>query len=711
MITNFIRNGAVRPNRYEDERNEKYHIDMARYCVDNGLCKERDEFIRAANTNLEFFRNNQWIEREDIDNFLKDDSGNLKNRIKAVKNKLIPIIAQYLGNARKMRIDYSVHNISEGAVNRREEKLAELMAITQLALNSDEDFANYIRANMPIGEDLQATEELFENIYVDDFTESVKQFNRIMSKELRLDDYKESLAFSLAISGLCGLRYDFYNGDYVVDQVDWETYFYDHTAKKLDLSDAMFMGDVTPVAPEYVIEKHNLKGDQKKALLDRDSYDPADNGKVPYARAYWIDVEAREFGWVLDPFGYNYLVELNKEDQGKTYTEKDLVPESQLTPKEKEVLNGNKGRIEIDVIRYCFFVPSEALSTSVGTKDDLVLEWGILEYQDTEAESISNIKFPYKMRTWYLIKGKIFTPISALINPQRLINRMASVQENLINTALPSNMMYDPAMVEDEAEFVTNVYEGKPNRVDTKGLGIGNLVQHVRGGFDGSVQLLDQLMESQSISMDRMIGVNESLRGENQGANKLVGVTALEIQRASLAQESFYGALSDVFESVHESIVNVARRVYADAGRKLAIMVGDKNAQVLTLSAEYNAEDFRVYVRRIADPEQTELVNQEKLLALFDRQIIGKPILAKYWDAPEKISEAIKDQVILDMELQKAQQEAMAQQQAQEQEEQMIQEAREDGYKQVETQEKDMDRQMKMIETLANNQKEKQENK
>jgi hypothetical protein len=41
----------------------------------------------------------------------------------------------------------------------------------------------------------------------------------------------------------------------------------------------------------------------------------------------------------------------------------------------------------------------------------------------------------------------------------------------------------------------------------------------------------------------------------------------------------------------------------------------------------------------------------------------------------------------------------------------MIQEAREDGYKQVETQEKDMDRQMKMIETLANNQKEKQENK
>ena len=731
---NFILGSTTKPDRYKVPKDEKYHVEMGRYCADSGFCREHDKHMYDGSINLEFFRNNQWIIEEDIDNFLKDNSGNLKNRIKATKNKIIPIIAQYLGNARKMDLQFRVENLSPNAINRREFKLAELMFFTQLANNSDDSFKAYLKTVMPIGETMEETAELFDNIWVDEFTESVRQFDKVITEDTNLPSYQEDLAFDLAIWGLTGLRYDFHNGDFVVNKVEIDSFFFDRTCKRRDLQDAMFMGDIDPVSTEYLFERYRLNDLDKKALSDRNVLDiDGTFGRNPIVKAYWKDSEESKFGWVLDPFGYHYLVQLDTEDNndGKKYTEDDLLPESELSDGEKSILEGNIGKMEVDVVRYCHFVPSEYLSTSVDRDgvQDIVLEFGVLEYQDTNMERIYNTKFPYKMGAWYYIKGEVFTPISALINPQRFINRMASVQENMINTAMPSNLMYDPGMVDDEAEFLSNMYEGVPNRVDTKGLGIQNLVQKVGGGFDSSVQLLDALMESQSSSMDRMTGINESLRGDTQGANKLVGVTALEIQRGSISQEGFYGVIADLYKDMHVSICNVARRAYADSGRRLAIMVGDRHAQILTMSSEYNTEDFRVYVKRIADPEQADLIAQERLLSLMERQIIGKPILAKYWDTPLDLSKAIKEQVMIDMEMQKAQQQeqqlAMQEdQQAMQQEQQLadqeagIQEERQDAYKQIEVDQQQQDRQVdiektqmerqnKTIEKLANNQRDK----
>ena len=79
----------------------------------------------------------------------------------------------------------------------------------------------------------------------------------------------------------------------------------------------------------------------------------------------------------------------------------------------------------------------------------------------------------------------------------------------------------------------------------------------------------------------------------------------------SLIQEPFYYALSQIFLQAYQSTANVGKRVYVNFGRKLAIAVGDKYAEVIKLSKEYNTEDFRVFIRREPDVrKQIESANQ-----------------------------------------------------------------------------------------------------
>ena len=46
-------------------------------------------------------------------------------------------------------------------------------------------------------------------------------------------------------------------------------------------------------------------------------------GKIPVYEVYWKDVEKKEYGWVMDDFGYPQYVMIN--DSESKYTDKDLI--------------------------------------------------------------------------------------------------------------------------------------------------------------------------------------------------------------------------------------------------------------------------------------------------------------------------------------------------------------------------------------------------
>lgn len=685
VIQNFIHEETY-PIRSEMSSEEEYDVRMARYCLSTGLTSKREKFIDSGLTNIEFFKGNQWIKEEDIELFLKDTHDNPKNRIKVVQNKFIPIVAQYIGNAKNLSIDYKLIDVSGEAQTRKEIAMNKLIFMIGLSDQLDPAFKMYLQNNFPIKDNLEETLAAWDEHYTDKFADAVSLLDKIVSEDNNLDDKREVTAFNLSTTGLCGFMCEEYNGDYTIEPIDPFEVVYDPNCKLKDFSDAIFVGLARYKSYSYMAEKYNLSSEQLQALKEAElSRKPEERtGMCPEVIMYWKDTEMYRYGWVYDQFGDPMLVEITLDG---LYTEKDIVPESELSEDQLSIFNGsNNGILKPEVVRYCRFIPNEFVSSRLYTDtqkpyNDIVLEHGILKYQDIEIVRKYNSKFPIKLSAWYLIDGEIFTPLSSLVNPQRMINRMSSVIENIINTTLPKNVVYDSMIVEDEAEFLKNFYEGKPNKIDSRGLGVHNMVSAVGGGIDSTVGFLNEMMEVQSRLMDRMIGVNESLRGETQGANKLVGVTAMEIQRASLAQEGFYGSIVSVYKEIHESIANVGRRIYVKFGNRLKSMVGEKAARVLLIAGDNNTDYYRCFIKRVTNPEQIKMSVQQQLLQMVSAQIISKHLLAEHWNNADEntIGNVLKEQVVMDIEVGKMQQAQQEEQMRKEEYERQVAESREDA--------------------------------
>jgi len=272
-------------------------------------------------------------------------------------------------------------------------------------------------------------------------------------------------------------------------------------------------------------------------------------------------------------------------------------------------------------MRYVEFIPHELVpnipSGNTNTTTDIVMEYGVFPYQDTELQNIDSVKFPIKASTWMYHNGFVDTPVSSLINPQRMINRYAAVEQQQVASSHGRSLFYEASMVEDEAEMQSNIYQGKPTGVDTKGLGIMNLMGEYGSVVGNDTIVFETLQQLLKNSMDQIIGINESMKGGTHRADKLVGVTELEIQRASLIQEPFYAALADLFLQSMQATANIGKRVYVNNNtRKLAVAIGDKHSQIISMTKEYNLEDFRVFLRREPDMQKQIAAGNNLLFGL-----------------------------------------------------------------------------------------------
>lgn len=616
---------GYRPDRTEDtKRDEDYHVKWGKYSIGEGFDSIRFEHMQQIKLNRNFFFDKQWENKEDTESFLMDSSNQSKNRIKVTKNFIKPIIMQYLGNAAIMDITFQARSTSFKAINRREEKLAEMMYYTNIAALTGGEFAEFLKKQYPIGETPEETEQMFENHYHDNFAKGINQFINYIAEENQFDRKKIVIAFDIALTGIGLLKYTVYNGEFKWDRLLAEQFFFDRTAQEPDLSDCAFQGFYEYMTSSTIFEKWtDIKTDAKKAIesyTQRIQSDLTNKGKVQVYTVYWRDYVEYQYGYVMDEFDYPYLTKINytyeNEDEPR-YTDEDLIPVGDLNDHQKKILrNKNKAKIVVDLIRFIEFIPGEILpyTTERGEQKDIVLDYGILSFQDTENQNMDNVSYPIKSYCWIYHKGFIDTPVSSLINPQRMINRYAAVEQQQVSSSHGRSLFYDEMLTsgtEDEAMMLSNMYQGKPTKVNTKGLGIHNLMGEYGSTVGNETLVYESLQNSMKADMDRIIGVNESLRGEQQPEKKLVGVQQLEIQRASLIQEPFYYALSQVFLQAYQSTANVGRRVYVNFGRKLAIAVGDKYAEVIKLSKEYNTEDFRVFIKREPDVrKQIESTNQ-----------------------------------------------------------------------------------------------------
>lgn len=696
MLFSYITGIEPRPTIIESNKDETYHAKFARHYIGQANNHLHTKFLEKVRTNKNFYSGNQWTQKEDVEIFLKDDEGQERNRISLVDNIIRPMVEQYRGNAIRMGINFRVKSISPQAVNRREQQLAKTMFLSKHANKKDNAFAPDMKSRFPIGDSEGETIGIFNNTYVDKYVQKMNYLLKFVSERNCFEDKQVRMAEDLAFSGICVMKEFDYAGHQQFKSIRPETFFFDRNAREYDLSDASFMGEVIEMTPPEIFEMYpDISSDDRVAIENYVTWMSDTNktqiasgqtnttfsGRVPVYVVFWKDGNYDDYGYVLDEFGYEYLTKINytyEGDDKPRYTDKDLIKGTGIRAKK---LFGDKlkRKLYYDVARTAHIIPRELIGQSPLNKTendkdgrDIVLEWGMYNYQETENQEYNSVKLPYKCYCWGYVDGEVLSPIDDAIDPQRFINRVWSVAENQINNSRGAGTVYDSSMVDDEAEMLKNMNQSKPVAINAKGRGIQNAV----GAYDGTIKngtlVMFNILDVLKSSTKQTTGVNEALNGESMGQDQLVGVTQLMIQRGSLMQEPFYYALVNVFKQCYQSICSRGKRIYIDSERNIAVAAGDDGAEIIRLSKEMRLEDFRCFVKRENTDEVLVSAGNQLLLQLKQLGYLDDKRFSNLWgrSSPDEVASGLREYAKEKEEIQR-----MASKNEQQQNDQLQQEA------------------------------------
>lgn len=649
--------GRIRPNKLTSKKDKHYHREYAKFCLSSMSNYIYRRFINRCLINWSFYKgqDGQWIFDEDIEAFFLDESGDVRNRLKWTKNVIKPMVQQYVGNAIRLSYDAKAKCISDFVINKREQELAKLKALQKVA-DAMPFFKDIIKSFAPVEDTELETEELFYNTFVETYEKDINNLVEFISNEINIDELKVQITRNLAICGL-GIYKGYESGDnYVAESVNPLFFGWDMSAKKPDLSDAEFMHDWYYMDSPSIFEKYPKLAPEERELIENYSNSNTQNsmhkivngiytipgGKVPVYEVYWKDVEKREYGWVMDEYNYPYYTMIN--DANSPYTDKDLIEPA--TEKHKEEMNGKKKHtIYVDVVRYCIIIPQEEIGHGSG---DIILEYGILPYQEKNLYDPANVKFPYKCYTYIYDRGEVLTPLDDVIDPQRFLNRTLSVVESHMANMRGTGTVISKSAVDDrdgEADITRNINSSKPIFVDTDRVGsVQNAIGTYGTNIGGGTLQLFQVIQSVQQSIQDVTGVNEAMTGTQGGSDVLVGVIEAQIQRGSLVQEPFYWALTSILKQAYEHMATVGKAIYHDNPRKLAMMVGDEGMTRIEITKDHLLQDYRIFIKRSETPEQGVASANQLLFTLLQAGLIDQTIFANLFNraSPDLVADALR---------------------------------------------------------------------
>lgn len=737
----LIQSSPNRPNRYETKNKDKdplYHLDYAKWALSNGWNHQHERWLKRISVNKSFFKGDQWISDEDLEAFLNDKTGQARNRIKLKNNLIRPMVEQFKGNANILKINATAQNISPLSVNRKARMLTEKLFLTKSA-NEFPALGQMIReSDKTIGEDENETEIIFENIYVDEYVPKINSLLRFTKHLNDFDSKKIKMAQQLTTTGLIAEHAYEHGGHLRWETIESEDFFFDRNARLFDLTDADFMGFVRPYDASFISERWNLQGEELAALeafttnsqysqvyQDHTNTRSFTLNRVPVYTVYWKDYESYTYGYVLNEFGEKSLVRINykeHDEEKPKYTDEDLV-DPPKTKKNDRVFKGKKSaKMYVDVIRFCEFIPSTffdamGYKTSKNEKiSDICLNYGMVDYHETDLMDFSSCRFPIKVQTWGFVDGDVFSPIDDAIDPQRFINRVLSVTEQLINSAGGSNVIIDEDSIDPNSkdEVYYDIKEGNPITVRTRGKGVPNTV----GYYDATPKQGTYAMFNVIPIIKQMIqdttGVNEALKGESTGSDQLVGVTQMLMQRGSLMQEPFYEAMGRIFLQMFRYTASVGKQMYIDYETELINIIGEDGVEIFKLSKDMLNEDFNVFIERENDDSILKSQANQMLSVFLEMGLIDNVVFANLYNrsTPNDVTKALRDRTKLMQEQQrrqaKEQQAAMEQanmMQAQEVEAQKLEQMqREQDAMDLEVRRQDMDMDKALLSSLGNEQ-------
>jgi hypothetical protein len=650
-------NNRLRPNKLKGKKDKNYHRDYAKFCLstmDNYIYRR---YINKCLVNWSFFKggDGQWIFDEDVESFFLDESGDVRNRLKWTKNVIKPMVQQYVGNAIRLQYDARAECISDFVINRREKEIETAVSHSKNAQNFP-GLKDTIEEAHGVGDDPVETEQMFRNIFSERYEKDINNLLKYVTEDINLEEIKVQITRNLSLCGLGIYKGYEANEMYQAESTNPLFFGWDMSAVKPDLSDSEYMFEWCYMDSPSIFERYQNLSKEERTSIENYSRSNSQNSihkmvnnvytipgsKIPVYEVYWKDIEKKEYGWVEDEFGYPYYSMIN--DPNSDYTDKDLI-KPPTDDHQERMGSKKKETIYVDVMRFCIIIPQEEIGAEAG---DIILDYGILPYQEKNLYDPSNVRFPYKCYTWVYDRGEVLTPLDDTIDPQRFLNRTISVIESQMANMRGSGTVVSKSAVDDrdaEADVVRNINSSKPIFVDTDRVGS---VQNAIGTYGtnigpGTLQMF-QVIQSVQQSIQDVTGVNEAMTGTQGGGDVLVGVVEAQIQRGSLVQEPFYWALTSILKQAYQHIATVGKSIYYDNPRRLAMIVGDEGVETITMTEDNLMQDYRVFIKRSESEERGVQAGNQLLFTMLQAGLIDPTVFANLFDraTPDLVASSLR---------------------------------------------------------------------
>jgi len=632
-----------RPSRIGRKKDRGYHLEFGKHCSATLYDEKYRSFIENTDINFAFFKGDQWIFEEDLQNFFLDDNGGVRSRIKVVKNMIQPMVNYYIGTMMQSQHRGKVKSVDPRAIKRKEYELRRLEAYQRLS--ESPELKKFIDGRVALGSDINETRQIFEAGYRDEFPDYANAMIEALEKENDINRVRIDLTKYIVLSGMCVHKSYEHNGHYSGAVVDSRQFFWDTSAQKHDLSDASYMGEWYCLDAVDIFERFRVSEADRRRIEDMISKSEI-NGyrsqigsytmpahKPPVVEVYWKDIETVKVGWVDygdGVFGLDRLID------GKPMQGRKLAKASDLTKSQLELSDGKVvTKREVDDIRYCVFMPSES-SINTGLGQDIILEYGSLKYQDRSRQRPGESGFPYSVSTWFYDNGDVVSPIDVVINPQRMTNRMLSVYESRLNTMSGSGTVIADEAIGSmtEYELSSNVNAGKPITVSARKLGS---VQNAIGNYGPDMSALNNLANNirdfKSIYQETT-GLNAEMLGMDQNNEQLVRVMAQRIDRGSILQQPVFYGVKDCLNQIYTKMLNMGRRIYSDNSRQISYD-GPDGVRSIVMSKEIALEDMRVYVEVEEGKDSAIEAGNQLLFTLYSMQLISPELMGKLFGSSD----------------------------------------------------------------------------
>jgi len=670
-----------RPNRLTDVKDEKYHTDYARWCIGNYNLYSHQAFVSRYLTNVSFYKGYQWIFEEDLEGFLMDESGEVRNRIKWVSNIVKPFVEYLRGSAIKMDMSAEVVSISRESKNRRDQALDAMLYWTKMAAKAkgNPQLQQQIQQQFGVGLNPEETSATFNNLYIDEYTRNMNHLLKYISEVKNdLPALKGKFAEDLSLAGIAIPREIDRNEEQVWGRVAPERFIFDMSCEYPDLRDAEFMGEFEMLSGTDIYEEHqNLSEDERKRIEDSSmsnivglhniiSFYVNYAQKLPTYRMYWRDIETTRHGAFYDEYGYPILKEITDKNP-----ENELIPVSELAQfaddyewirtvlnKGKDKITNNTQIVPTDSCRFCEFIPGEFINGGGGSMD-IVLNYGIRPYSQKYSYRHEWIDYPYKPYTYSYILGEVISPVDCLISPQRYMNRVLSVAESHVNNSRGSGTIIDKDVVDPqdgEQGIQRNMNTSRPVFVRAQ-----RQLNNAVGNYDSTIKqgtmVLYDIAEKMKVIANENFGGGQALTGNVNPYRASTGQADQNITQATAMQEPFFYGIERMYMMAYNSMVNRGKRIYASNQRQLALEVGDEGVIIFQMSKNYELEDFRAKIRRSPDFYNERDAANQMLMGFLQSQLIDQQTFAKYFNN-STVQEAVyglREFTGLKVELQKQQ--------------------------------------------------------